>query len=284
MIGVTGASGKLGRLVVSGLLEKKPSEQIAAIVRDPEKVSDFASRGVLVRKGDYSAPESLVPALTGIDRLLLISSNALAGREGQHKAVIDAAKTAGVKRIAYTSVLKANTISVNFLKVHGITEVSLKESGIPFTILRNGWYIENYTDNLAMSLSTGAIFGTAGDGAVSAASRSDYAAAAVAVLTKEGHAGKTYELAGDETFTMSDLARAVSDWAGKPIVYNDLPPEAYKKSLLDNGLPEVFATFVVEAGQSIGRGELMSNSKDLHTLIGRDTATLRSVLASLPKP
>jgi NAD(P)H dehydrogenase (quinone) len=283
-IGVAGASGKLGNLVLEDLLKVLPPEQLVAIVRSPEKAARFASQGVQVRRGDYSDRETLFPALAGVKRLLLISATDLGRRVEQHRAVIGAAKATGVVHIVYTSVLRADTSTLPIAAEHQETEDLLRASGLTFTILRNGWYIENYTERLEMSLAHGGFIGAAQNGKIAAATRQDYAEAAVAVLTHGGHEGKTYELAGDYSFTMNDLAEAVSGWAGKPLPYSDLLQSEYRKILSSTGLPEAIVDLLIATDVAIARGDLDSNSRDLHNLIGRNTQTLREVLTGLPEP
>jgi len=270
--------------VLDGLLKVVPAEQLVAMVRSPEKAGRFASRGVQVRRGDYATPQTLAPALRGVKRLLLVSGTELGKRVEQHRAVIEAAKAAGVELIAYTSLLRADTSTLPIAGEHQATEELLRGSGIPWVLLRNGWYIDNYTDNLAMPLSQGAFIGAARDGRIAAATRADYAAAAVTVLTTDGHRAKTYELAGDQAFTMEELAEAVSAWAGKPLPYRDLPPSEYRQALSKAGLPEMVVEILAGTDLAIAHGDLNSTSRDLHKLIGRDTQTLRDVLARLPKP
>ena len=284
MIAVTGASGKLGRLVIEGLLDKVAAESVVAVVRSPEKVADFAARGVAVRRGDYADPASLTAAFEGVERLLLISSNDLGRRAAQHRAAIDAAAAAKVRAMAYTSVLKAERTTVTALKDHKITEDTLRSSGIPYIFLRNGWYIENQTENLASPFAQGAFFGAAQNGRISAASRSDYAAAAVRVLTESGHEGRTYELAGEQSYSMAELATTVSKWSNKSLPYKDVPPDAYKAALLGAGLPEPLANFLTEADIAVSRGELEAETNHLPDLIGRPPRTLADLLADLPKP
>lgn len=284
MIVVTGATGKLGGLVLDGLLRVFPSDQLVAVVRSPAKAGRFAARGVQVRRADYSAPETLAPALTGEKRLLLVSGSEIGKRVEQHRAVIEAAKQAGIQLIAYTSVLRAHSNTLPIAGEHKATEDLLQASGIPFVLLRNGWYIENFTDRLAMPLSHGAFIGAARKGRIAAAARADYAAAAITVLTTAGHEGKTYELAGDHAFTMEELADAVSSWAGKQVPYKDLSPSEYRQALAKTGLPEMLVELLVATDLAIARGDLDSESRDLHTLIRRGTKTLRDVLAELPKP
>jgi NAD(P)H dehydrogenase (quinone) len=283
MFAVTGASGKLGSLVLNGLLEVVPPDRLMAVVRSPEKAGRFAARGVQVRRGDYAAPEMLVPALAGVERLLLVSGTDLGRRVDQHRAMIGVAKAAGVRLVLYTSVLRADSSTLPIAGEHAATEELLRGSGVPWVILRNGWYIENYTERLETPLTLGAFFGAARDGRIAAASRADYAAAAVAVLTMEGHRGKTYELAGDHAFTMKELAEAGSAWAGRSLPYNDLPASDYRQALAKAGLPETLVELLVATDLAIARGDLDSSSRDLHALIGRDTQTLRDVLAGLPK-
>jgi NAD(P)H dehydrogenase (quinone) len=213
MYGITGATGRLGQLVLSALLRTLPPDQIAALVRTPSKASDLEARGVAVREADYNRPETLGPALSGVDKLLLIASSDLGRRVPQHQSVVDAAKAAGVKLIFYTSVLRADTSRLAVAEEHRQTEALVKASGVPFVFLRNGWYTENYTFALPAVLKQGAILGSTGDGLISSASRADYAEAAAAVLAaEEDQAGRTYELAGDKAFTMAELICRCPSW------------------------------------------------------------------------
>jgi NAD(P)H dehydrogenase (quinone) len=284
MIAVTGATGKLGQLVVEGLLGRLPASQIVAAVRSPEKAAALAARGVLIRKADYSLPASLPAALAGCQKLLLISSNEIGRRAEQHRAVVEAAKAVGLGQLVYTSVLRADVNTLGLAADHKATEAMILASGLPYTLLRNGWYIENYTENLAAALAHGALLGSAGEGRIRAASRADFAEAAVAVLTEEGHEYKTYELGGDQAFTMAELAAAVSAWAGRTIGYANVPPEEYQRVLLGAGLPAPMVELLVDSDLAITRGELDTPSGDLRRLIGRPTRSVQEVLASLPKP
>ena len=283
MIAVTAASGKLGNLVLEGLLKVVPASEIVAIARSPERLAQFQARGVKVRRGDYSALTTLGPSLAGAKRLLLISGMDLGQRVAQHHAVIEAAEAAGVELIAYTSLLRADVSTLPIAEEHRATEKLLRASKVPSVLLRNGWYIENYTERLAMNLAQGAFFGAARDGQIAAAARADFADAAVGVLTTEGHAGKTYELAGDHPFTMTDLAKAVSEWAERMIPYSDLPAAEYRKALEKAGVPRAFVDIAVETDLAIARGDLNSTSRALHILIGSNSTTLREVLARTPK-
>jgi NAD(P)H dehydrogenase (quinone) len=280
MIVVTAATGKLGRLVVDGLLRKVPARELAVAVRNPDKAGDLAARGVEVRRADYSRPETLGAALAGADRLLLVSSSEVGRREAQHAAVIDAAKRARVRVVAYTSVLHAETARIALAAEHRTTERALRASGLPFVLLRNGWYTENYTENLGPALQHGAIVGSADGGRVAAAARADYAAAAVEVLTGAGHEGKTYELAGDVPFTMAELAAEVSRRAGRTIVYRDLPPAEYEAVLTGAGVPAPYAKALADSDLGVARGELDDASGDLRRLIGRPTTPLADAVAA----
>jgi len=284
MIVVTGATGKLGRLVIQRLLEKVPPAEIVAAVRTPEKAADLAALGVQVRQADYAQPETLRPAFAGAEKVLLISGNELlGGRVAQHQAVIDAAKAEGVKLLAYTSILRADTSALALAREHKATEESIRASGLPFVFLRDGWYFENQTEALGPAVQHGAILGT-GEGRYASAARSDYAAAAVAVLTGPGHENKIYELAGDASYTLSDLAAEVSRQSGKPVAYTNLPPEAYQAALEGFGLPAALAAYLVDADLGAAQGELDDSSGDLRALIGRPTVTLADAVAAALRP
>jgi NAD(P)H dehydrogenase (quinone) len=274
MIVVTGATGKLGKLVIEELLKKVPAGEIVAAVRTPEKAADLAALGVVVRAADYAKPETLATAFAGADKLLLISSNALGAREEQHKAVIDAAVAAKVKLLAYTSVLRADTSKLGLASEHLATEKFVRASGLPFVFLRNGWYLENHTEALGAALQHGAIPGAAGDGRFSSASRADYAGAAAEVLAGDGHENKVYELAGDASYSLSELAATVAKLSGKNVVYNNLGEKEYAGALAGFGLPGEIAEMLADSDTQASKGELESDSRDLHTLLGRTTTTL----------
>ena len=275
-IGVTGATGQLGRIVVEKLKERISAESIVALVRTPEKALDL---GVKARVFDYSKPESLAESLQGIDSLLLISGNELGQRAQQHANVIDAAKQAGVKWIVYTSVLRADSSTLSLAAEHLLTEVSLKASGIPYTILRNGWYTENYTGSISGAIAAGALIGSAGDGKIASAARADYAEAAAVVLTSEGNVGKVYELAGDEAYTLTDLAAEVSRQTGKNIPYSNLPEAEYANILKSFNLPEGLALAIAGWDVSASKNDLFDDAHQLSRLIGRPTAPLAKVVA-----
>lgn len=275
-IGVTGATGQLGRIVVEKLKERISAESIVALVRTPEKALDL---GVKARVFDYSKPESLAESLQGIDSLLLISGNELGQRAQQHANVIDAAKQAGVKWIVYTSVLRADSSTLSLAAEHLLTEVSLKASGIPYTILRNGWYTENYTGSISGAIAAGALIGSAGDGKIASAARADYAEAAAIVLTSEGNVGKVYELAGDEAYTLTDLAAEVSRQTGKNIPYSNLPEAEYANILKSFNLPEGLALAIAGWDVSASKNDLFDDAHQLSRLIGRPTTPLAKVVA-----
>ena len=270
-IAITGAAGQLGRIVVGKLKEKVSAGNIVALVRSPQKAVDL---GVETRKADYDKPETLCSALNDVDTLLLISASEIGKRSAQHKNIIDAAIKAGVKWIIYTSLLHADTSSLSLAAEHLATEAALKEAGIPFTLLRNGWYTENYTASIPGAIAGGAFIGSAGDGKISSASRADFAEAAVSVLTGEGHRGKIYELAGDEAYTLSDLAAEISRQTGKDIPYKNLPEAQYAAALTGFGLPAGLAQTIAGWDVSVSQGALFEDSHQLSLLIGRATTPL----------
>lgn len=282
MIVVTGATGQLGHLVIAALLKKVPAAQIVAAVRNVEKAKDLAALGVQVRQADYNQPASWDAALKGADKVLLISSSEIGQRARQHKAVIDAARRAGVKLLAYTSVLHADRSVLGLADEHRETEAHIRASGVPYVLLRNGWYTENYAMGVPTALSMGAVYGCAGDGRISSAARADYAEAAAVVLTSEGQAGKTYELAGDSAYTLSEFAAEISRQSGKAINYVNLPEAEYKKALLGAGLPELLAQLLADSDTGVSKGALFDESKQLSELIGRATTPMAaSVKAAL---
>ena len=197
MIAITGATGQLGHLVIEQLLKTVPASQIVAIVRNPAKAQALSQQGIVVRQADYTDEAAFTAALSGVDKLLLISSSEVGQRATQHQNVINAAKTAGVKFIAYTSLLHADNSPLGLHVEHVATEKALAASGIPYALLRNGWYTENYLASAPPALEHGVFIGAAGEGKIASATRADYAAAAANVIAEEGHAGKIYELAGD---------------------------------------------------------------------------------------
>lgn len=282
-IAVTGATGQLGRLVIEQLKTRASGQQaVVALARDPAKAADL---GVEVRAADYDQPATLAAAPAGVDVLLLISSDAIGQRVAQHHSVIEAAKATGVTRIAYTSILRADATPISMGAEHRATERLIQESGLDYTLLRNSWYLENYAGAIAGALHAGAFVGSAGDGRISAAARADYADAAAVVLTSEGHAGKIYELAGDEAFTMAELAAEASRQTGRDLPYNNLPEEAYAEVLKSIGLPPPVAAMLAQADVGAAEGALFNADRQLSRLIGRPTtpwpAFVAGVLESL---
>lgn len=281
MIAVTGASGKLGRLVIETLLETVPASSIVAAVRNPDAVSDLAARGVAVRHADYDAPDTLASAFAGVEKLLLISSSEIGKRAPQHQAVIDAARTAGVTLLAYTSILRADSSPMALAEEHKATEAALKASGLDHVLLRNGWYTENYESAVAMAVEHGAVMGAARDGRIAAASRRDYAEAAAAVLlSPENQAGKVYELAGDSAFTLREFANEIARQSGKSVVYSALNQADYQAALVKVGLPGPYAALLAESDAKAANGALFDDSGSLSALIGRPTSNINAVVTA----
>ncbi|WP_327728208.1 SDR family oxidoreductase [Streptomyces sp. NBC_00487] len=275
---VTGATGHLGKIVVEGLLEKVPAEQITAVVRSEEKAAGFAARGVKIAVADYNTPETFDGLFAAGDKVLLVSGSELdKNRVAQHQVVIDAAKAAGVALLAYTSA--PGSLTAALANDHRGTEEALLASGLPSTLLRNGWYNENYTEQLAPVLEYSAVTHAAGEGRVSSAARADYAAAAVAVLTGEGHENQTYELGGDTAWSFAEYAAELSKQTGKEIANNPVPVEALTGILTGAGLPEPLAATLAGVDASIEKGELVVSSGDLSRLIGRPTTPIADSIA-----
>ncbi|WP_213767545.1 SDR family oxidoreductase [Caballeronia sp. dw_19] len=279
MIVVTGAAGQLGRLVIKALLKTQSASEIVAAVRSPEKAADLAALGVHVRRADYNEPATLETAFKGADKVLLISSNELGQRAVQHRAAIDAAKRNGVQLIGYTSVLHADTSPLGLADEHRETEEALRASGVPFVLLRNGWYTENYTGSLAPALEHGAILGSAGDGKISSATRADYAEAAALAMTRDAQAGHIYELAGDTAYTLAELAAEVTRQSGKKVEYQNLSESDYKAALIGVGLPEVLAALLSDSSTGASKGALFDEGHQLSQLLGRPTTPLATVVA-----
>jgi len=277
---ITGATGHLGRLVTEDLLRRGvPAGDITATGRDITKAKDLADHGVRVLAIDYDDPASLDAAFRGADRILLVSASEPGRRAQQHENAIDAAVRAGAGLLAYTSIANAGTTSMRLAAEHQATEAALRASGLTYALLRNSWYVENYTAQVPAILQRGSLAGSAGDGRVSAATRADYAAAAAAVLTGDGHAGRAYELGGDEAFTLAELAAEIGAQAGQPVGYLDLPEDEYARLLTSAGLPEAAAVTMADADRGLARGDLFVDSGHLRQLIGRPTTTLRDAVA-----
>ncbi|MCC3704954.1 SDR family oxidoreductase [Rouxiella badensis] len=279
MIAVTGATGQLGRLVVEELLKNTPANEIVAAVRNPAKAQDLNALGVDVRQADYSKPETLKTAFSGVDKLLLISSSEVGQRTAQHQAVIDAAKQAGVKLIAYTSLLNLDSSPLLLAKEHRDTEAALKSSGVPYVLLRNGWYTENYAASIAPSLAHNAFIGSASDGRISSAPRADYARAAAKVLLSEAQEGKIYELAGDQSYTLAEFAAEIARQSGKEVNYVNLPQADFAAALKGAGLPEGLADVLADSDIGASQGALYNDSQTLSRLLGHATGAYQDVIA-----
>ena len=274
MIAITGATGQLGQHVIESLLKTVPASQIVAIVRNPAKATALSQQGITVRQADYSDEAALTAALQGIDKLLLISSSEVGQRASQHRNVINAAKAAHVKFIAYTSLLHADTSPLGLADEHVATEKMLAESGIAYALLRNGWYTENYLASAPAALEHGVFIGAAGEGKIASATRADYAAAAARVISEDGHAGKTYELAGDAGWTLSQLAAELAKQSGKKVVYQNLSEADFAAALKGIGLPAGLADMLADSDTGASKGGLFDDSHTLSKLIGRPTTSL----------
>ena len=277
-IAITGATGQLGNLVIEQLLQLTAAQNIVALVRKIDKAEHFKVQGIEPREFDYDRPETLVPALLGIDKLLLISANEIGRRTPQHQAVIDAAKVAGVPYLAYTSLLRADTSPLGLAQEHRETEKLIQDSGLRYTFLRSNWYSENYLAGVAHTIEIGTLFGAAQDGRISSASRIDYAEAAAKVLTSTGHENKTYELAGSESFSLSDLATFIGQAVNKDIIYQNLSAEEYTQGLTQAGLPAGLVDVIVDADIQTIQGAMYSDSKDLEQLIGHKTTSIQDAI------
>jgi NAD(P)H dehydrogenase (quinone) len=283
MIVITGASGQFGRLAIKSLLDKIPASQIIAAVRNPQRIADLTALGIQARKADYSQPDSLKDAFKGAEKVLLISSSEVGQRTVQHKNVIDAVRTAGVSLLAYTSLLHADTSPMLLAKEHVATETYLRETGVPFVLLRNSWYTENYLAGIQPALQHGAFIGCAGDGRISSAARADYAEAAAVVLTSSNQEGRVYELAGDTSYTLAEFAEELSRQTGRQIPYVHLPETGFKEALVNAGLPEPMAGLLADSDACAAKGALFDDRRQLSGLTGRPTASLASLIASALK-
>ncbi|HDY1413850.1 TPA: NAD(P)H:quinone oxidoreductase [Escherichia coli] len=281
MIAITGATGQLGHYVIESLMKTVPASQIVAIVRNPAKAQALAAQGITVRQADYGDEAALTSALQGVEKLLLISSSEVGQRAPQHRNVINAAKAAGVKFIAYTSLLHADTSPLGLADEHIETEKMLADSGIVYTLLRNGWYTENYLASAPAALEHGVLIGAAGDGKIASATRADYAAAAARVISEAGHEGKVYELAGDSAWTLTQLAAELTKQSGKSVTYQNLSEADFAAALKSVGLPDGLADMLADSDVGASKGGLFDNSKTLSKLIGRPTTTLAESVSHL---
>jgi len=281
MIIVTGATGQLGRLVIDQLLSRGVhAAGIVAAVRTPSKASDLAARGVVVREADYSRPSTLEVAFAGAERVLLISSNELGQRTAQHSAVIEAAKKVGVRQLAYTSGLHTDRSPMSLAAEHRETEALILASGLPYVLLRNGWYVENYLESLPAALEHGAFIGSAGEGRISWAPRVDYADAAAAVLTQPIDGNRVFELAGDTAYTRADMAAEVNRQTGKSLQYVNMPRADFSAALVGAGLPATLAELIAESDDHAASDALFDEGRQLSALIGRPTTPLSASVAT----
>ncbi|MCS2152103.1 SDR family oxidoreductase [Scandinavium goeteborgense] len=274
MIAITGATGQLGQLVIDHLLKTVSANQLVAIVRNPAKAQALSDKGIVVRQGDYTDEAGLKSALQGVEKLLLISGSEVGQRTVQHRNIINAAKAAGVKFIAYTSLLHADKSPLGLHVEHVETEKMIAESGIAYTLLRNGWYTENYLASAPPAIEHGVFIGAAGDGKIASATRADYAAAAAQVMSSEGHAGKVYELAGDNAWTLSELAAELSKQSGKNVSYQNLSEADFAAALKGVGLPAGLADMLADSDVGASKGGLFDDSRTLSKLIQRPTTAL----------
>ena len=283
MIAITGATGQLGRKVLQQLLKTLPASELIALVRDPAAAAEKLPAGITLRKADYNRPETLLPALQGAEKLLLISSSEVGKRDAQHAAVIDAAVQAGIKFIAYTSLLHADTSPLGLATEHRATEARLAKSGVGYALLRNGWYSENYAASIAPALTHHAFIGAAGEGKIASASRQDYAEAAAKVMTTDHQAGKVYELAGDNAYTLQQFSDEIARQSGEKVEYINLSQQEFAGALKQAGLPDGLAEMLANSDAGAAQGGLFDDSKTLSQLIGRATTPFSQTIADTLK-
>jgi len=281
MIVVTGATGQYGRLVVEALLDRgAPASDIAVAVRTPARAADLAARGVEVREADYARPDTLVPAFTGADKLLFVSSSGPdVARQNQHANVIAAAVEARVGLLVYTSVFDAPNNPMGLAAAHRETEAGIAASGLPNVLLRNGWYTENHTGDLPGTVERGVLASATGNGRIASATRADYAQAAAVVLTRDDQAGKVYQLTGDTTWSLTELADLAAARSGRSVAHTPLSEEAYAQVLIGAGLPPFMAHLLADADAAIAGGALSTTTPDLSGLLGRPTTPLADTVA-----
>ena len=280
-IAITGATGQLGELIIQALLTHIPADNIVALVRNKTKALKLKQQNIELRHFDYDSPETLAPALIGIDKLLLISANEIGRRTAQHQAVIEAAKNAKVPYIAYTSLLRANTSPLGLAQEHRETEALIQTSGLTYTFLRNNWYSENYIAGAIQNAASGQLFSASKDGKISSASRADYAEATAIVLASTHHDNKTYELAGSENFTKADLAKFIEKASEKKVSHIELSASDLTQGLQQAGLPKTLISVIVDADIQTAQGAMYSESKDLEQLLGRKPVLIQSQIEAL---
>jgi len=279
-IGITGASGQLGRRVVELLAAHVEPSRVLALTRSPEKLADLAARGVEVAFGDFAKPEELAQTLAGVDRLLIISTDDINGnRAALHANALKAAAEAGVSDIAYTSATAPHASSLGFIREHGVTEDLIRESGIPYTFLRNSFYADMLLDTAPQWGSTGEIHGVAAEGNINRVTREDCARAAVAVLTTEGHRNAIYDITGPGAMNGYELAEAVSAAAGSPVRYVSISADTMRQYLIGAGFPDPIAGLFVEIDQAIAAGEFDISSTAVRDLTGQEPTSVPDLLA-----
>jgi len=278
---VTGATGKLGALIVQHLVAKLPPGSVVAAGRNTTR----APAGTELRRLDYNEPASIDAALAGITRVVLVSGSEVGKRVPQHQNVIDAAARAGVELLAYTSILKANANPFLLATEHRATEDLLAASKVPHILLRNGWYSENYTGNAALAIQFGVIQTAAGNARFSTAPRDDYAAGAAALILRDGHKpGQVYELAGSSSFNRQEFAALLSRKSGKPVVVQNLTEDEYIAALKQAGLPEPIARVLADSDAKSAAGWLFDDSRTLEHAIGRPTVPMEQTLDAVLAP
>jgi NAD(P)H dehydrogenase (quinone) len=279
-IGISGASGQLGRATTDLLLERVEPAELVLVTRDPAGLQAYGQRGVDVRHGDFREPSTLPESYRGIDTLLLISGADIGQRVAQHSAAVDAAKAAGVQRVAYTGIVnptEANAAAA--APEHRGTEEALLASGLEWTFLRNGIYGDLTADALQQSIAAGQHVFNSGDGGTSYVTRADCAAAAAEVLAGDGHAGKAYDITGPETISGYDLAAMASEVSGQSVEPVSVDDETFVSILVEHaGLPQFIAEFLASFGRAAREGQLGLVSDDFERLTGRPPAAFRTLL------
>lgn len=276
---VTGATGALGSQIVQSLLQKAPQAKVIAGARKQEKAAALVAQGAQFRLLDYDRPETIEAALKGVTRVVLVSGTDVGRRVPQHKAVIDAAKRAGVKLLGYTSILRATESPLLLAQEHRGTEEVLAASGLPHILLRHGWYTENSTATAPLSVKFGVVQSCAGEGRYSTATRQDYAEGDATLILRDGHApAQAYELAGSTSWSKGDYAALLSRISGKPVAYQPMSQADFAAALVAAGLPELVAKIISDSDAGAANGWLQDDSRTLEKVIGRATTPLEQVV------
>ncbi|WP_406028605.1 SDR family oxidoreductase [Nocardioides sp. NBC_00850] len=278
-IAITGASGQLGRLVADQLLTTVDPAEVVLLTRDPAKLADYAERGADVRAADFSKPDELAEAFAGVERVLLISTDAVGARVEGHLAAIDAAVKAGVRHMAYTSVSGPTADNpAGVVADHAATEDALRESGLAWTMLRNNLYADMQVDSVAQAAATGQLVTNTGDGGAAYVTRADCAAVAAGVLTGEGHEGKAYDVTGPHAYTAADLAELATEKAGKPVEVVQVDDDAYTAGLVSAGLPDFIAPLLTSFGTATRLGKLATVTDVVEQVGGRKPTPLSALV------